>query len=72
LTQERATEYEHLTARAEAFLGAETTERQRSWRRLRAELRRIERRDHFPPPERDIAHRALARLGATVERTMSR
>lgn len=72
LTQERATEYRQLTARAEAVLEAETTERQRSWRGLRSELRRIERRDHFPPPERNIAHRALANLAASVERAVSR
>ncbi len=71
LAQERAAEYQQLTARAEALLHADTTERQRSWRGLRAELRRIERRDHFPPPERDIAHRALARFGANVERALS-
>ena len=28
-------------------------------RRLRAELRRIERRDYFPPPEREMARAAL-------------
>ena len=72
LAKERATEYRQLTVRAEALLGAEPTERQRSWRGLRAELRRIERRDHFPPPERDIAHHALTRLGAIVEGTVSR
>lgn len=72
LADDRAVEYRHLTARAEARLGATAAERQRAWRRLRAELRRIERRDHFPPPERDVAHDALARLGAGAERTVRR
>ncbi|AJC60707.1 Chromate resistance protein ChrB [Streptomyces sp. 769] len=31
-------------------------------RRLRAELRRIDRRDFFPPPERDRAHAAVRTL----------
>ena len=71
LAQERASEYRQLIARAESLLETETLERRRRLRGLRAELRRIERRDHFPPPERDIAHRALARLGAAVERAVS-
>ncbi len=35
-------------------------------RRLRAELRRIERRDFFPPPERDAARAAVEALAARV------
>lgn len=30
--------------------------------RLRRELQRIAKRDHFPPPERNAAHRAVKRL----------
>jgi hypothetical protein len=33
-------------------------------RRLRAELRRIERRDFFPPPERAAARAAVEDLAA--------
>lgn len=35
--------------------------------RLRRELQRIERRDFFPPPEREAARGAVRRLGAGVE-----
>jgi hypothetical protein len=35
--------------------------------RLRRELGRIRRRDYFPPPERDEAHRAVEALAADVE-----
>ena len=50
LAEERAPEYRQLALRAEARLDAETTDRRRTLRRLRAELRRIERRDHFHQP----------------------
>ena len=43
--------------------------RQRTLARLRRELRRIQTRDHFPPPERDAARMALAELAATLEPT---
>lgn len=33
--------------------------------RLRAELRRIDRRDFFPPPSRELAHAAVAALTDT-------
>ncbi|MEN3616215.1 chromate resistance protein, partial [Plantactinospora sp. ZYX-F-223] len=33
-------------------------------RRLRAELRRVHRRDFFPPPEREVAQQALANLAS--------
>jgi hypothetical protein len=35
--------------------------------RLRRELGRIRRRDYFPPPERDDAHRAVEALAARIE-----
>jgi hypothetical protein len=34
----------------------------RTGERLRAELRRIGRRDYFPPPERGAAHTAVQHL----------
>jgi hypothetical protein len=40
--------------------------RRRTLARLRRELRRIQARDHFPPPERDAARTALANLAATL------
>jgi hypothetical protein len=35
--------------------------------RLRRELGRIRRRDYFPPPEREDAHRAVEALAADIE-----
>ena len=35
--------------------------------RLRRELRRIRARDYFPPPERELAQRALDELAVLVE-----
>jgi ChrB-like protein len=55
----RALEYRQLCERAAAD--------DASLRRLRGELRRIERRDYFPPPEREAARaavRAVAGRGA--------
>ncbi|WP_405880673.1 chromate resistance protein [Streptomyces sp. NBC_01136] len=57
----RAAEYQSIidqAAQATAS-GASTTT---AVRRLRAELRRIGRRDFFPPPERDRAHAAVRAL----------
>jgi hypothetical protein len=51
----RAQEYRQLCEQAAA---AES-----SLRRLRGELRRIERRDYFPPPEREIARAAVSDRG---------
>lgn len=36
-------------------------------RRLRRELGRVRRRDYFPPPDRDVAVRAIEGLAALVE-----
>ena len=41
--------------------------RRRTLGRLRRELRRIRARDYFPPPERELALRALDELAALVE-----
>jgi hypothetical protein len=49
----RAAEYQAVAAEAAAAAGAPPSERERVVRRLRGELRRIARRDFFPPPERD-------------------
>jgi hypothetical protein len=40
----------------------------RTLARLRRELGRIERRDYFPPPERQRAHVAGAELAAAIDR----
>jgi hypothetical protein len=60
----RAAEYVALHADAEASLTLAAADRARALRRLRAELRRIRRRDFFPPAERDAAVAAVDRLAA--------
>ncbi|MEV0326226.1 Chromate resistance protein ChrB [Micromonospora echinospora] len=58
----RAAEYTALTATADTAAALSGAERAAALRRLRAELRRIGKRDFFPPPERDLAHQAVRRL----------
>ncbi len=58
----RAAEYVALTAEATAVRDGDP---QSVARRLRAELRRITRRDYFPPPERDHAIAAIDALAHT-------
>ncbi|WP_133804603.1 Chromate resistance protein ChrB [Kribbella caucasensis] len=61
----RAAEYRELrkTAGEQAdATAAGSAERARAVRRLRDELRRIQRRDYFPPPERDAARAAVDAL----------
>jgi hypothetical protein len=45
---------------------AEPSERLRVLRRLRAQMRRVERRDFFRPAERDQARLALRELAKTT------
>lgn len=67
MSEARAQEYRLLLDKATAVdvdddpAGGRTT-----LTRLRAELRRIERRDHFPPPERGQARAALRDLGSRL------
>jgi hypothetical protein len=63
----RAEEYATVLAEAEAALSGEAAARTAIVRRLRGELRRIGRRDYFPPVERDQAHAALTALAAAVQ-----
>lgn len=58
----RAVEYAKVTAEATASADRDETVRLSLARRLRAELRRIHRRDYFPPPERDRANAAVDAL----------
>ena len=58
----RAAEYAAITAEAGAARTGEARDARRTGERLRAELRRIGRRDYFPPPERDRANAAVAAL----------
>jgi hypothetical protein len=64
MQQARSQEYRAVIAAARAAEGARAGERSRVAGRLRAELRRIGRRDFFPPAERDPAHQAVRALNA--------
>jgi hypothetical protein len=59
----RAAEYQAVIAHARTA-AAGAAERTRGARRLRGELRRIARRDFFPPPEREAARAAVDALAA--------
>jgi hypothetical protein len=63
----RAAEYRKVTEQAATVLAMPGAERDRAVRRLRGELRRIHRRDYFPPPERDHARAAVEDLAAAAE-----
>jgi hypothetical protein len=58
----RAAEYDKVRAEAEEAGHQPDDERHRTLRRLRAELRRINRRDYFPPPQRRTAETAVQAL----------
>jgi hypothetical protein len=58
----RGAEYEAVRVQAEEARHQPADERQRVLRRLRAELRRIHRRDYFPSPERRTAEAAVEAL----------
>ncbi len=62
-----AAEYRSLIEDAERVRGTAAGARRRSLARLRRELRRIRARDYFPPPERDLAERAVEDLAVIVE-----
>jgi hypothetical protein len=62
LTDARAAEYNAVLAEANAAASWPERDRQRIGERLRAELRRISRRDYFPPAERDAAQAAVQAL----------
>lgn len=58
----RAAEYAAVIAEATDAASADAREARRIGQRLWAELRRIVRRDYFPPPERDTARAAVRAL----------
>jgi DNA-binding transcriptional regulator PaaX len=58
----RRDEYRAIIDQATAAESAGAPERLRTVRRLRDELRRIHRRDYFPPTERDTARQAVEAL----------
>ena len=60
-------QYQEVIAQARAASTEAPGTRTRTLARLRRELDRIRRRDYFPPPERDAAHRAVQALRAEIE-----
>jgi uncharacterized protein YdbL (DUF1318 family) len=62
----RAAEYRDLADACRSTAAADSTERTRALRRLRSEWRAINRRDFFPPPEREVAAAALRDLAAVA------
>jgi Protein ChrB, N-terminal len=62
-----ADDYRLLIEQAATARNQAPGQRRRTLGRLRRELRRIRARDYFPPPERELALRALDELVALVE-----
>jgi hypothetical protein len=62
-----AVDYRALVEQAVEARDQGAGQRRRTLARLRRELRRIRARDYFPPPERELAQRALEELVALVE-----
>ena len=62
-----AAEYAAVGERAAAALGELLSVRKRTLARLRRELRRIQARDYFPPPERELARAAVEVLAGSLE-----
>jgi hypothetical protein len=57
-----AADYRAVVEAAGIALVVADGDRRRALARLRRELHRIGDRDHFPPPERDLARRAVDAL----------
>jgi hypothetical protein len=68
MAADRASEYQAVIDEATRASELDPPDRKRATTRLAAELQRIERRDYFPPPERERAQAAVEaiRSGATV------
>jgi hypothetical protein len=62
----RTAEYRALADSCRSAATADPVERPRALRRLRGEWRAINRRDFFPPPEREVAAVALRELAAAA------
>lgn len=67
MNEARAAEYAKVLSQAQLALNTEDGERTRRLRKLRAQMRQVERRDFFRPPERDQARRALRDLADSLE-----
>ena len=65
LQQARADEYQVVQRQAEQATTEATRDPRRTAERLRRDLRRIRRRDYFPPPEQEMARAAVENLAAT-------
>jgi hypothetical protein len=71
MNQARATEFREIAEQAREAQNARPAERLQVLRRLRTQMRRVERRDFFRPPEREqarLALRDLARQATTTEK----
>jgi hypothetical protein len=62
----RAAEYLALAEQCVQVAQADAADRSRAVRRLRSEWRAINRRDFFPPPEREVASAALRELAGAA------
>jgi hypothetical protein len=62
-----AAEYQAVIDAAEAARDTEDVTRRRTLARLRRSLHAIRARDYFPPPERELAQRAVTELAALIE-----
>lgn len=62
MAEARAAEYTAVLEEAAQAARLPEVDKQRVMRKLRAELRRIHRRDYFPPPQRNAATRAVDAL----------
>lgn len=62
-----AVEYRAVSEAAEAAADEAPVQARRTLRRLRRELHQIGARDYFPPPERELAQRAVEQLAASLE-----
>lgn len=67
LRKATATEYRMLTEEISAVAASAQPVGRRTVARFRRELRRIRQRDHFPPPEAEMARRALDEVGEHAE-----
>lgn len=71
MTVDRTREYQAVRVEADQARGLPEPDRRRVMRKLRAQLRRIHRRDYFPPPQRHDAQAAVDALHPARQPTTS-
>ncbi|WP_310793540.1 Chromate resistance protein ChrB [Pseudarthrobacter phenanthrenivorans] len=71
MNEARAGEYAEITVEARSARALEEPERTRRLRKLRAQMRQVERRDFFRPPQREQARQALKDLAGQEADTRS-